>query len=118
MLLEEPAILPQLAQANAENLPYVDGYFQAVCSVFLFHELPPGARQNVISEAFRVLAPGGTFIICDSIQKLDSPEFSTMMDNFPIAFHEPYFRHYTEDNLEERLASVGFQDIEVSQSLC
>ncbi len=114
LLLEELGDLPQLLQANAEQLPYVDNYFQAVTSVFLFHELPPAARQNVIAESFRVLSPGGVIVLCDSIQKSDSPEFTTMMENFPVIFHEPYFRHYTEDNLEERLAQVGFTDIQVT----
>jgi len=114
LLLEEAGRLPQLLQANAENLPYVDNYFQAVTSVFLFHELPPAARQNVIAESFRVLSPGGTLVICDAFQKSDSPEFEALMDNFPVIFHEPYFRHYTEDNLEERLTNVGFTDIEIN----
>lgn len=114
ILLEEVGDLPQLLQANAEELPYVDNYFQGLTSVFLFHELPPIARQNVIKECFRVLQPGGVMVFCDSIQKLDSPQFEAMMDNFPILFHEPYFKHYTEDDLEEHLLRVGFTDIRVT----
>jgi ubiquinone/menaquinone biosynthesis C-methylase UbiE len=103
--------LPQLLQANAEELPYLDGYFQGVTSVFMFHELPPEARQRVIEQCYRALEPGGTFVICDSIQESDSPEFAPMMRNFPAIFHEPYYRHYTTDNLVERLEGVGFVDV-------
>lgn len=113
LLSEIPGELPQLLQANGEHLPYQENYFNAVTSVFLFHELPPQARQNVIEECFRVLQPQGTLVICDSMQKDDSPEFDVIMDNFPVLFHEPYYRHYATDNLETRLEKAGFTNIEV-----
>jgi ubiquinone/menaquinone biosynthesis C-methylase UbiE len=105
--------LPQLLQANGEELPYLDNYFQGVTSVFLFHELPAAARQNVINEAYRVLQPGGVLVICDSMQAIDSPDFQPMMSNFPKIFHEPYYKHYVTDNLEERLTTAGFIDLKV-----
>ncbi|MEB3309275.1 MAG: class I SAM-dependent methyltransferase [Snowella sp.] len=109
--------LPQLIQANAEALPYLSNYFQGITSVFLFHELPPKARQNVIEEAFRVLKPGGVFVICDSIQAIDSPEFQPIMENFRTLFHEPYFRHYINDDLVKRLEIAGFEQIKITQHL-
>ncbi|MEL7035584.1 MAG: methyltransferase domain-containing protein [Cyanobacteria bacterium J06592_8] len=111
LLCEIPGELPQLVQGNAEKMPYVDNYFHGITSVFMFHELPPEARQNVIDDCFRVLTPGGTFVICDSIQAPDFPDMKTMMDNFPVLFHEPYYRHYTTDNLVERLENAGFEQI-------
>ena len=113
LLSEISGELPQLVQANAEELPYLDNYFHGLTSVFLFHELPAAARQNVINEAYRVLQPGGVLVICDSMQASDSPDFQTMMDNFPAIFHEPYYRHYTTDNLEERLMTAGFTNLKV-----
>jgi len=111
LLTQNPGELPQLLQANAEDLPYLDNYFQAVTCVFLFHELPAAVRQSVINQCFRVTQPGGVFIICDSIQVSDSPEMTAMMENFPAMFHEPYYRHYTTDNLEKRLEQAGFTEI-------
>ena len=113
LLSEITGELPQLLQANAEKLPYLDNYFHGLSSVFLFHELPASARQAVIDEAFRVLQPGGVFVICDSIQALDSPDFQEMMNNFPAIFHEPYYRHYTTDDLEARLSKAGFINLQV-----
>ncbi|BDI16158.1 methyltransferase [Nostoc cf. commune SO-36] len=113
LLSQIPGELPQLLQANAEELPYLDNYFHAVTSVFLFHELPASVRQTVIEQSYRVTKPGGVFIICDSIQLSDSPELEYMMDFFPEAFHEPYYKHYTTDNLLERLQRVGFENIEM-----
>ena len=51
LLSENPEELPQLVQANAEKLPYPENYFHGISSVFLFHELPPAARQRVSDAA-------------------------------------------------------------------
>jgi ubiquinone/menaquinone biosynthesis C-methylase UbiE len=116
-LLENSGELPQLVRANAEELPYLDNYFHGITSVFLFHELPPEVRQRVIEQCFRSLKPGGTFVICDSMQAIDSPEFETMMENFPAMFHEPYYRHYASDDLVERLEKAGFEKIAIENHL-
>jgi ubiquinone/menaquinone biosynthesis C-methylase UbiE len=112
LLSQIPGELPQLLQGNAEELPFVNDYFHAVTSVFLFHELPASVRQPVIDECFRVTKPGGVFIICDSIQLSDSPELEPVMNSFIENFHEPYYRHYITDNLVERLEKAGFDHIE------
>ena len=111
LLSQNPRELPQLTQANAEDLPYPNNFFHGVSSVFLFHELPAAARQQVIEECFRVIKPGGILTICDSIQLFDAPEFEVMMENFPAIFHEPYYRDYIQDNLVERLEKAGFEKI-------
>lgn len=113
LLSQDPGELPQLIQANGEALPYQEGYFHGTSCVFLFHELPGPVRQKVINEAFRVTQPGGTFVICDSIQATDMPELRPIMENFQTAFHEPFYRNYIDDNLEERLTRAGFAEVEV-----
>ncbi|AFY81727.1 class I SAM-dependent methyltransferase [Oscillatoria acuminata] len=112
ILSQIPGELPQLSQANAEEIPYRDDYFHGVTSVFLFHELPAHARQTVINECFRVLKPGGSLTLCDSIQVSDSPELKEVMENFPQIFHEPYYRNYIQDDLVQRLETAGFTDIQ------
>ncbi|MCT7980453.1 class I SAM-dependent methyltransferase [Laspinema olomoucense] len=112
ILSQIPGELPQLSQANAEEMPYRDNYFHGVTSVFLFHELPANTRQTVINECFRVLQPGGSLTLCDSIQVSDSPELKEVMENFPQIFHEPYYRHYIQDDLVHRLETAGFTDIQ------
>jgi ubiquinone/menaquinone biosynthesis C-methylase UbiE len=111
-LSQLPGELPQLVQGNAETMPFADGCFQAVSCVFLLHELPAEARQNVIAELFRLLEPGGVLVLADSIQLQDSPQFRVAMDNFRRVFHEPYYRDYIGDAIDERLAAAGFAAIE------
>ncbi|MGK7913238.1 MAG: class I SAM-dependent methyltransferase [Synechococcus sp.] len=117
LLSELSGELPQLLQANAEELPYADKAFDIVTSVFLFHELPGEARQNVINEAARVLKPGGLIVICDSIQMNDSAELSELMDTFDTALHEPYYRDYIRDDLGKRLESEGCEVVETEVHL-
>ena len=106
-----PSELPQLVQGNAEAMPFAEGSMQAVTCVFLLHELPAAARQNVINDCFRVLEPGGVLVLADSVQLADSPAFEPVMDNFRRAFHEPYYRDYIGDDIESRLTAAGFKGI-------
>jgi ubiquinone/menaquinone biosynthesis C-methylase UbiE len=104
-----PGELPQLSQANGEDLPYRDHYFHGLSCVFLFHELPGPVRQKVIDECFRVLQPGGTLVICDSIQLVDSPTLGPIMEGFSDSFHEPFYRDYMQDSLRDRMEKSGFE---------
>ncbi len=108
-LRQLPGELPQLVQGNAEALPFAEAAVQAVTCVFLLHELPAQARSNVLAECFRVLEPGGVLVLADSVQLADSPQFTPALENFRRAFHEPYFRHYLSDDIDERLRQAGFQ---------
>ncbi|HFE38077.1 MAG TPA: class I SAM-dependent methyltransferase [Gammaproteobacteria bacterium] len=53
------------ARMNAERLAYAENAFSTVLIFFLLHELPPEAHERSISEAIRVLRPGGRFVITE-----------------------------------------------------
>ena len=109
-LLRARAELPhaELVAGNAESLPFADASFDAVVSVFLFHELPRHARRTVWAEARRVLRPGGRFIVVDSVQRSDSQEIAYFVDRFSRDMHEPFYREYIEDDLAAGLRGEGF----------
>lgn len=94
---------------NGEDLPFRDGMFDAVTSVYLFHELPRNARRNVLREMLRVLAPGGVVVIEDSAQLADSAAIADVLGRFSREFHEPFYEDYLADDLAEALAEVGFE---------
>jgi len=54
-----------LARMNAESLGYADDSFDQVILFFLFHELPPEARQHVYDEIARVVKRGGSVLISE-----------------------------------------------------
>ena len=97
-----------IAVENAEHLPFADGAFDCVTSVYLFHELPRNARRNVVREMHRVLRPGGLLVIEDSAQLAESAEIATALREFPREFHEPFYADYLGDDLAAMLADGGF----------
>jgi ubiquinone/menaquinone biosynthesis C-methylase UbiE len=98
----------ELVVANAEALPLPDQSFDAVFSIYLFHELPRNARRKVWSEMRRVLKPGGCLVIEDSLQPRDAGELAVFLERFPEDMHEPFYRDYLRDDLAEGLAEAGF----------
>lgn len=51
--------------ANAEEIPYADGYFDRASVTFGLHEMPHSVRMNVLREMRRVLKPGGRITVLD-----------------------------------------------------
>ena len=98
-----------LAVENAESLPFADAAFDAVTSVYLFHELPRNTRRAVAREMFRVVRPGGVVVIEDSAQLAESAEIASALRAFPAEFHEPFYADYLEDDLAELFREVGFE---------
>ena len=101
----------QLIRGNAENMPFANESIQAITCVFLLHELPRKARQNVLEECWRVLEPGGILVLADSILLADSPQFSPVLEDFHKIFHEPYYNDYIKDDIEDRLIKSKFESI-------
>ncbi len=106
--LAQAGVAADVGVENAEALPLKDGAVDAATCVFLFHELPRQARRQVASELHRILVPGGTVVIVDAAQQHSSPALAPFLDAFATTYHEPYFRSYQRDPLEEVLQDVGF----------
>lgn len=98
-------------EGDAANLPFKSGAFDAVYSVFLFHELPMKERRAVVREAARVLKPGGFHGLVDSLQRGDVPSLDTALEQFPVQFHEPFYKNYTLHPMDELLRDGGVTDV-------
>lgn len=98
-----------LIEAAAEQMPLADASADIVTSIFLYHELPPPVRRQVTAEIARVLKPGGLLVFIDSLQMGDKPGWDGLLEAFPHRFHEPYYRHYSTDDLDGMFEAAGLE---------
>lgn len=105
------AVGARLEVANAEALPFADGSFDVVTSIFMLHELPRRVRRAALAEMHRVLAPGGSLVLEDAAQPSDSRELIPALDQFHRDLHEPFFADYLDDDLAALVAECGFGSV-------
>lgn len=107
----------EFVQAKAEELPFKDGEFDLVFSVYLFHELPRSVREKALRESYRVLKVGGVLGICDSLQVNDDPLLNEVLERFPLDYHEPFYKDYTIWDGMGSMEKIGFRDVRVDHQL-
>jgi ubiquinone/menaquinone biosynthesis C-methylase UbiE len=107
----------EFVQAKAEELPFKDGEFDLVFSVYLFHELPRSVREKVLKESYRVLKVGGVLGICDSLQVDDDPILNEVLERFPLDYHEPFYKDYTLWDGMGSMEKTGFKDVRADHQL-
>lgn len=56
-------------KGDATSLPFEDESFDAVCSNYVYHNIPSRNRQAILLETLRTLKKGGTFAIHDIFSK-------------------------------------------------
>lgn len=93
--------------APAEAMPFPDASVDAAICIFLFHELPPKIREAAAREIARVLKPGGIFVLADTVQYGDAPDFDGLIEVFPALLHEPYYESYAKADLDGLLSVAG-----------
>ncbi|MFN7054311.1 class I SAM-dependent methyltransferase [Hyphomonas sp.] len=98
----------EIIEDMAEAMPLEAASMDIAVSIYLFHELPPKVRPKVLAEIFRILKPGGLFVLADSLQFADRPGLDGLLEYFPHGFHEPYYKGYLAWPLDEALIKAGF----------
>ncbi len=77
---------------------------------FVFHEMPQGVCRKILSEAWRVMRPGGTIHIVDMDNQ--NPRIknlgSTNVENWLI---EPYMDSYLKMDIQAILSRLNFTDV-------
>ena len=109
-----PAKSVTFVEAPAEKIPLKDKSVDIAVSIYLFHELPPKVRIAAAHEIARVLKPGGVFILADTIQYGDAPDFDGLIDVFPELLHEPYYKTYARTDLEKLFAPLKHMSDDVA----
>ena len=106
----EQNIAVHFAQMPSETLDFPDGHFDLVVEHILFHEIPIPVLDKTLKEVFRVLRPGGTFVVWDfASAEPGKPGYAGLLGLMDSADNgEPYAHEFVTCNVEKRLEDVGF----------
>lgn len=81
--------------------------FDWVTASFLFHEMPVARSRQVLTEAMRLLKPGGRVLVLDGNQS-KLRQMHWLID----LFREPYSKVYAAEQTEDWLKEAGFEGVE------
>ncbi len=86
-LLPYPAA--RVMQSDSANLKFADATYDQIVMFFLLHEMPKDVRDKTLSEALRVLKPGGKLVIVDFHKP---SKFNPLRYLYPLMFKvlEPF----------------------------
>lgn len=98
------------AQMASENLNFPDNHFDLMTAHLLFHELPLPVIKQTLAEAFRVLRPGGTFVLWDfPSEAADDGRFAGFIRYMDAADNgEPYSCEFVNGDVESLIPEAGF----------
>ncbi|MGC1245684.1 MAG: methyltransferase domain-containing protein [Spirulinaceae cyanobacterium] len=101
-------------EANAEDMPFPDNHFDLVHTSVALHEMTWGELQEIITEVYRVIKPGGIFAFID-LHKPTNPLFWPGLAIFMWLFETHTAWKLIETDLIAELEKVGF--IETKKTL-
>jgi len=103
--------LCNVVQGNSLQLPFSESSFDSTYSIYSFKYLPSHQLKQGFSEAFRVLKPGGSFLLYDAIltkqYNPDNAEHSSLAKKLTYLTAMPPLHNLEE--LLENANQAGFQ---------
>jgi|GEM_PF-218815 len=98
--------IARMARMNAESLAYADNSFDTIVIFFLFHELPAAVRERALTEALRVLRPGGRLLITEYGQYTKTHPFHRLRPLRRIfGALEPFLPGFWKEDLTARISA-------------
>lgn len=94
------------ARGDAEQLDYPDNAFDVIVSRYSAHHFP--RPQRALDEIARVLVPGGTFLLVDTVAP-DPPTHDTLLNAVEVLRDPSHVRDHTVDGWLTMFAAAGFR---------
>ncbi|MCC5860646.1 MAG: class I SAM-dependent methyltransferase [Gammaproteobacteria bacterium] len=96
-------------QMNATALAYEDNSFDVVWSSMFLHELPLKDIRKVLSEAYRVLRPGGLMLHMELPPNKALPAYDGFYLDWDSWYNmEPFYKTFRDQDPAALLAEAGF----------
>ena len=102
-----------LAQWRAEALKLANASVDVLASHWLYHEMPPAAIHRSITEARRVLRPGGLFVAYDMVLIPGGAIGQWLQTGYAARNNEPFAHTLTTFDFPSALRANGFVDIQL-----
>lgn len=97
-------------QMNATDMSFEDESFDVVFSSMFLHELSAKDILGVLSEAHRVLRPGGLLLNMELPPNDEmSPYDSFYLDWDAYYNNEPFYKQFRDQNIDDLLMKAGFE---------
>jgi ubiquinone/menaquinone biosynthesis C-methylase UbiE len=93
-----------VVEGDATDMPFEDARFSGATCFTMLHHVPEAVLQDrVFGEVYRVLRPGGLFVVSDGVAR----------DELAALHVDDIYNPVDPGGVEDRLAAAGFVDIEV-----
>lgn len=93
-------------RGDAERLDYPEASFDVVVSRYSAHHFPH--PQRALREMARVLTPGGTFLLVDTVAP-DEPAHNTFLNAIEVLRDPSHVRDHTADEWLSMFAAAGLE---------
>ncbi|MBE9036770.1 class I SAM-dependent methyltransferase [aff. Roholtiella sp. LEGE 12411] len=95
-------------EAFAEEMPFADYLFDVVHTSTALHEMEPEQLRKIIKEVYRVLKPGGIFVLVD-FHAPTNPVFWPGLSLFLLLFETETAWQLLKTDLAQLLTNTGFE---------
>ncbi len=99
-----------LRVASIEKMPFPDNFFDVITSTWVIHQLSLPLKKKGIKEIFRVLRPGGHFLLVD-LHRITNP--LRAFYNLPFYWWNEGYKIHVLGKLPELLTETGFLNVKI-----